>query len=81
MYKGPVCTDPGTPPDGFQNAETYEAGKVVTFGCRRQGFKPNPPSVTCIQGGDLTMQWSPPIPADGPTCEGKSLTRVLLSTI
>ncbi|RWS09468.1 uncharacterized protein B4U79_12754 [Dinothrombium tinctorium] len=38
--EGPVCVDPGRPPDGKQIATSYEQGSEVTFSCNRPGYVP-----------------------------------------
>ncbi|XP_046990617.1 sushi, von Willebrand factor type A, EGF and pentraxin domain-containing protein 1 [Schistocerca americana] len=48
--EGPVCEDPGRPPDGFQVARSYEQGSEVTFGCSRPGYiLINPRPITCLR--------------------------------
>lgn len=37
---GPVCEDPGHPPDGQQIAVSYEQGEEVQFSCLRPGYEP-----------------------------------------
>lgn len=37
---GPVCDDPGYPPDGQQIAVSYEQGSEVQFSCLRPGYEP-----------------------------------------
>ena len=38
--EGPVCSDPGHPPDGKQMATSYEQGSKVTFSCNKDGYIP-----------------------------------------
>ena len=38
--EGPVCEDPGRPPDGVQKASSYEQGSEVNFGCIKHGYIP-----------------------------------------
>ncbi|XP_055948273.1 uncharacterized protein LOC129981454 isoform X2 [Argiope bruennichi] len=38
--EGPVCEDPGHPPDGQQIAISYEQGAEVQFSCSRPGYEP-----------------------------------------
>ncbi|XP_067122803.1 uncharacterized protein [Centruroides vittatus] len=38
--EGPVCEDPGRPPDGQQIATTYEHGAEISFSCTRPGYSP-----------------------------------------
>ncbi|KAK3869849.1 hypothetical protein Pcinc_024872 [Petrolisthes cinctipes] len=38
--EGPVCSDPGHPPEGRQIATSYEQGSEVTFECSRPGYIP-----------------------------------------
>ncbi|XP_064091137.1 sushi, von Willebrand factor type A, EGF and pentraxin domain-containing protein 1-like isoform X2 [Macrobrachium nipponense] len=38
--EGPVCSDPGHPPDGIQIATSYEQGSRVKFACTRPGYIP-----------------------------------------
>lgn len=38
--EGPVCQDPGQPPDGVQKAISYEQGSEVNFGCTKPGYIP-----------------------------------------
>ncbi|XP_076035426.1 sushi, von Willebrand factor type A, EGF and pentraxin domain-containing protein uif [Oratosquilla oratoria] len=38
--EGPVCSDPGHPPDGLQVASSYEQGSQVSFQCTRPGYIP-----------------------------------------
>ena len=47
--EGPVCSDPGHPPDGRQMATSYEQGSKVSFTCDRPGYIPiiDEP-ITCI---------------------------------
>lgn len=48
--EGPVCEDPGRPPDGFQMARSFEQGSEVTFGCSRPGYiLINPRPITCLR--------------------------------
>ena len=47
--EGPVCSDPGHPPDGQQIASSYEQGSKVSFSCQREGYIPIPDEpITCI---------------------------------
>ncbi|XP_018027289.2 sushi, von Willebrand factor type A, EGF and pentraxin domain-containing protein 1, partial [Hyalella azteca] len=47
--EGPVCQDPGHPPDGRQSATSYEQGSKVHFDCDRPGYIPiTDEPVTCI---------------------------------
>lgn len=36
--EGPVCDDPGRPPDGVQMATSYEQGSEIAFECTRPGY-------------------------------------------
>lgn len=48
--EGPVCEDPGRPPDGFQVARSYEQGSEVHFGCNRPGYiLINPRPIACLR--------------------------------
>nr|XP_027224933.1 uncharacterized protein LOC113817130 isoform X1 [Penaeus vannamei] len=38
--EGPVCSDPGHPPEGIQIATSYEQGSRVSFDCTRPGYIP-----------------------------------------
>ncbi|XP_071520140.1 uncharacterized protein uif isoform X2 [Panulirus ornatus] len=38
--EGPVCSDPGHPPEGVQIAASYEQGSQVRFECNRPGYIP-----------------------------------------
>jgi len=38
--EGPVCDDPGRPPDGMQIATSYEQGSEISFECSRPGYIP-----------------------------------------
>ncbi|XP_045614794.2 uncharacterized protein uif isoform X1 [Procambarus clarkii] len=38
--EGPVCSDPGHPPEGTQIASSYEQGSEVKFECSRPGYIP-----------------------------------------
>ncbi|KAG8179313.1 hypothetical protein JTE90_016418 [Oedothorax gibbosus] len=38
--EGPVCEDPGRPPDGMQMTSSYEHGSEVMFSCERPGYIP-----------------------------------------
>ena len=47
--EGPVCSDPGHPPDGRQMAKSYEQGSKVSFTCDRPGYIPIPDDpITCV---------------------------------
>lgn len=47
---GPVCEDPGRPPDGMQMASSYEHGSEVLFGCERPGYIPyTTDPITCVK--------------------------------
>lgn len=48
--EGPVCQDPGRPPDGLQMATSYEQGSKVTFTCNRAGYVPySVDPITCVK--------------------------------
>lgn len=48
--EGPVCEDPGRPPDGYQIARSYEQGSEVQFGCSRPGYiLINPRPIACVR--------------------------------
>ncbi|CAH1794302.1 unnamed protein product [Owenia fusiformis] len=57
--KGLTCQDPGTPPDGIQQATTYEEGEVVSYTCERRGYTPYPPEpLQCFTTPDNTsVEW------------------------
>ena len=38
--EGPVCDDPGRPPDGVQISSGYEQGAEISFECTRPGYIP-----------------------------------------
>ena len=38
--EGPVCDDPGRPPDGIQISTSYEQGYEISFQCTRPGYIP-----------------------------------------
>ncbi|CAL4150116.1 unnamed protein product [Meganyctiphanes norvegica] len=38
--EGPVCSDPGHPPEGLQISTSYEQGSRVSFDCTRPGYIP-----------------------------------------
>src|SRR5699024_1863191 len=51
--EGPVCTDPGHPPDGQQLATSYEHGSQVRFSCDRPGYVPySTDPITCVKEAD-----------------------------
>ena len=54
--EGPVCVDPGHPPDGQQLATSYEHGSQVRFSCDRPGYVPysNDP-ITCTKDADCKI--------------------------
>ncbi|KAK7079934.1 Calcium ion binding, partial [Halocaridina rubra] len=48
--EGPVCSDPGHPPDGIQIATSYEQGSRVKFECTRPGYIPiTDESIRCMR--------------------------------
>ncbi|XP_045124302.1 sushi, von Willebrand factor type A, EGF and pentraxin domain-containing protein 1-like isoform X1 [Portunus trituberculatus] len=48
--EGPVCSDPGHPPEGVQVATSYEQGSKVSFQCTRQGYIPiTDDPITCVR--------------------------------
>lgn len=54
---GPVCEDPGRPPDGMQMASSYEHGSEVLFGCERPGYIPyTTDPITCVKSKLLVSQ-------------------------
>ncbi|XP_013781236.1 uncharacterized protein LOC106465521 [Limulus polyphemus] len=54
--EGPVCLDPGRPPDGMQKAVSYEQGSHVTFSCDRPGYVPyDTKPITCVKGADCKV--------------------------
>ena len=38
--EGPVCDDPGRPPDGIQISTSYEQGSEISFQCTRPRYIP-----------------------------------------
>lgn len=54
--EGPVCSDPGHPPDGQQLATSFEQGSKVTFTCDKPGFVPiyNDP-ITCTKNAECKV--------------------------
>ncbi|CAJ0918219.1 unnamed protein product, partial [Mesorhabditis belari] len=49
--EGPVCVDPGYPPDGSVSLTSVEEGAVAKFSCNRPGFKPFPSdAINCTLG-------------------------------
>ena len=54
--EGPVCSDPGYPPDGQQISTTYEQGGQVSFTCNRPGFVPySTDPITCVKSADCKI--------------------------
>jgi len=54
--EGPVCEDPGRPPDGTQISQTYEQGGEVMFECNRKGYIPiNPYPITCVRDAECKV--------------------------
>lgn len=54
--EGPVCSDPGHPPDGQQMAISYEQGSKVTFSCNRPGFVPfSTDPITCVKNAECKI--------------------------
>ncbi|GAB6028275.1 hypothetical protein CHUAL_002455 [Chamberlinius hualienensis] len=48
--EGPVCQDPGHPPDGIQKATSYEQGAETTFSCLKPGYIPIISSpISCVR--------------------------------
>ena len=48
--EGPVCEDPGRPPDGVQISESFEQGAEVSFECNKEGYIPiNPAPIKCVE--------------------------------
>lgn len=48
--EGPVCEDPGRPPDGVQISRSYEQGSEVAFSCSRPGYIPiDSRPITCVR--------------------------------
>ena len=69
MFAGPSCSDPGTPAEAVQHANTYQEGELVTYTCSRTGFGPEPayPLQCIVENGNLT--WNGSLP----NCVGKCL--------
>lgn len=54
--EGPVCEDPGHPPDGQQIATSYEHGSQVRFSCDRPGYVPySSDPITCVKDTDCRV--------------------------
>uniref|UniRef100_T1IXR4 Uncharacterized protein n=1 Tax=Strigamia maritima TaxID=126957 RepID=T1IXR4_STRMM len=54
--EGPVCEDPGRPPDGLQVATTYEQGAEVHFTCNKPGYIPlTTVPVTCVKNPECPV--------------------------
>ncbi|XP_076318247.1 uncharacterized protein LOC143229580 isoform X1 [Tachypleus tridentatus] len=54
--EGPVCQDPGRPPNGKQKALGYEQGSQVSFSCDRPGYIPyNTDPITCVKGAECKV--------------------------
>ncbi|KAF8796738.1 CUB and sushi domain-containing protein 1 [Argiope bruennichi] len=54
--EGPVCEDPGRPPDGVQMASSYEHGSEVMFSCERPGFIPyTTDPITCSKNAECKV--------------------------
>ena len=51
--EGPVCEDPGRPPDGQQIARSYEQGSKVSFTCDKPGYIPINPQVSARTRAEL----------------------------
>lgn len=68
LRTGARCEDPGRPPDGTQNATSYNQGELVSFRCSRPGFTlSNPHPIQCQMnpsGSGLSFN------ASAPTCQG-----------
>ena len=48
--EGPVCDDPGRPPDGIQLSTSYEQGSEISFQCTRPGYIPITSSpIQCVR--------------------------------
>ncbi|GIZ04115.1 fibropellin-1 [Caerostris extrusa] len=53
---GPVCEDPGHPPDGQQIAVSYEQGAEVEFSCLRPGYEPHTVDpITCDKNAECKV--------------------------
>ncbi|UYV83192.1 clec-78 [Cordylochernes scorpioides] len=54
--EGPVCEDPGRPPDGNQLATSYEHGSEVTFSCDRPGYVPySTEPISCVKNSECKV--------------------------
>lgn len=54
--EGPVCEDPGRPPDGVQVTTSYEHGSEVMFKCNRPGYIPyTRDPITCIKNAECRV--------------------------
>ncbi|CAN7977853.1 unnamed protein product, partial [Ixodes persulcatus] len=53
---GPVCDDPGRPPDGYQIATSFEQGSEVLFACNRPGYVPyTTDPITCVKSAECKV--------------------------
>ncbi|KAG0433549.1 hypothetical protein HPB47_019805, partial [Ixodes persulcatus] len=54
--EGPVCDDPGRPPDGYQIATSFEQGSEVLFACNRPGYVPyTTDPITCVKSAECKV--------------------------
>ncbi|CAJ0565011.1 unnamed protein product, partial [Mesorhabditis spiculigera] len=54
--EGPVCVDPGYPPDGAVALTSVEEGAVAKFSCNRPGYKPSRRIlINCTLGTPCTL--------------------------
>jgi len=54
--RGPVCEDPGHPPDGEQHAYSYEQGSEVKFSCNRKGYVPyTTDPLVCVKNAECKV--------------------------
>ena len=54
--EGPVCVDPGHPPDGRQISTSYEHGSQVRFSCDRPGYVPySTEPITCVKEAECRV--------------------------
>ncbi len=55
-YIGPVCVDPGFPPNGDVLIDSVEEGAIAKFTCRRPGYRPFPsPAISCTLGAPCIL--------------------------
>ncbi|XP_015790438.1 uncharacterized protein LOC107367263 isoform X1 [Tetranychus urticae] len=54
--EGPVCADPGHPPDGQQAALSFEQGSQISFSCNKPGYIPySTDPITCVKSAECKV--------------------------